>query len=417
MSFLDRLAHAWNAFQQQPEQGPFGAPEASGGLSQGYHTSRRSSLVSGITDTTIVSTILNKIAVDVSSIEFIHARKDDDDRFIGTIDSGFNRCLNIEANLDQGPRDFKLDLVGTILSEGVAAVVPVDTTLNPNRSGGFDIKTMRVGTITGWYPQHVQVKVYNERTGQREEVTLRKDFVAIVQNPFYSIMNEPNSTLQRLIRKLALLDRLDNDLVDKKLDLIVQLPYTIKSESKRLQAEQRRQDIEFQLSRSTYGIAYTDAAETITQLNRPVENNLLPTIEYLTTQLYGQLGISQEVLNGTADEREMLNYFTRTVEPIADAIAEEMNRVFLTSTARTQNQTIMYLRRPFRLVPMSDLADIGDKLTRNQILTPNEVRGMIGFMPSSEPAADELRNPNMPRSDTDKPGLELEAPESQNEKE
>ena len=415
MGILDRLAHAWNAFQQEPEYGPFGAPEHTGGLTQSY--SARTSYSSLYNDTTIVTTILNKIAVDVSSIEFVHARKDQDDRFVGIIDSGFNRCLNVGANIDQGPRSFKLDLVTTILSEGVAAVVPVDTTLNPNRTGGFDIKTMRVGVISGWHPEHVTVSVYNEKTGQRQEVTLRKDIVAIVQNPFYSIMNETNSTLQRLIRKLTLLDRLDNDLVDKKLDLIVQLPYTIKSESKRLQAEQRRQDIEFQLSRSTYGIAYTDAAESITQLNRPVENNLLSTIEYLTKQLYGQLGISEEVLNGTADEREMLNYFTRTVEPIADAIAEEMNRVFLTSTARTQNQTIMYLRRPFRLVPMSDLADIGDKLTRNQILTPNEVRGMIGFMPSSEPTADELRNPNMPRSDTDLPGGPPEETERQNDKE
>ena len=415
MGILDRLAHAWNAFQQEPEYGAFGAPEHTGGLTQSY--SSRTSHTTLYNDTTIVTTILNKIAVDVSSIEFVHARKDQDDRFVGVIDSGFNRCLNVGANIDQGPRSFKLDLVTTLLSEGVAAVVPVDTTLNPNRTGGFDIKTMRVGVISGWHPKHVNVSVYNEKTGQRQEVTLRKDIVAIIQNPFYSIMNEPNSTLQRLIRKLTLLDRLDNDLVDKKLDLIVQLPYTIKSESKRLQAEQRRQDIEFQLSRSTYGIAYTDAAESITQLNRPVENNLLSTIEYLTKQLYGQLGISEEVLNGTADEREMLNYFTRTVEPIADAIAEEMNRVFLTSTARTQNQTIMYLRRPFRLVPMSDLADIGDKLTRNQILTPNEVRGMIGFMPSSEPTADELRNPNMPRSDTDLPGGPPEEPERQNDKE
>lgn len=413
MAFLDRLAHAWNAFQDDRQYGPFGPPT---GLSQGLVHQTRNSSFSVPNDTTIVPTILNKIAVDVSSIEFMHVRKDEYDRFDEVIDSGLNRCLNDETNLDQGPRSFKLDLVSTIMQEGVAAVVPVDTTLNPNKSGGYDIKSMRVGTITSWHPQHVEVSLYNEKTGTREQILLDKRVVAIIQNPFYTIMNEQNSTLQRLVRKLTLLDRLDNNLVDKKLDLIIQLPYTIKSESKRLQAEQRRRDIEFQLASSTYGIAYTDAAESVTQLNRPVDNNLLATIEYLTKQLHSQLGISEEVLNGTADEREMLNYFTRTVEPIADAIAEEMNRVFLTQTARTQRQMIMYLRRPFRLVPMSDLADIGDKLTRNQILTPNEVRSMVGFMPSDDPTADELRNPNMPREDTDLPEEEVYS-DSQNEDE
>ena len=293
----------------------------------------------------------------------------------------------------------------TILSEGVAAVVPVDTALNPNKTGGYDIQTVRVGRVVGWYPRDVKVELYNDRTGERQEVLMSKLNVAIIQNPFYSVMNEPNSTLQRLIRKLTLLDTLDNDLVNKKLDLIIQLPYTIKSETKRLQAEQRRQDIEFQLSSGKYGIAYTDATEQITQLNRPVENNLLPTIEYLTQQLYSQLGITTAVLEGTASEQEMLNYFTRTIEPIADAIAEEFTRTFLTKTARTQKQIVTYLRRPFTLVPMRDLAEIGDKLTRNEILTSNEVRSMIGFKPSDDPIADELRNSNMPRSDTDPVGV------------
>lgn len=406
MGFLDRLAHAWNAFREDDMQGPFGGvPERQVGLSQGYWHHGKTSYSSFTNDQHIVETIVNKMAVDVGSIEFLHARRDDNDRYSETIDSGLNYCLNQEANIDQTPRDFKQDLVHTILSEGVAAVVPVDTTLNPNKTGGYDIQTIRVGRVVGWYPRDVKVELYNDRTGERQEVLMSKLNVAIIQNPFYSVMNEPNSTLQRLLRKLTLLDTLDNDLVNKKLDLIIQLPYTIKSETKRLQAEQRRQDIEFQLSSGKYGIAYTDATEQITQLNRPVENNLLPTIEYLTQQLYSQLGITTAVLEGTASEQEMLNYFTRTIEPIADAIAEEFTRTFLTKTARTQKQTITYLRRPFTLVPMRDLAEIGDKLTRNEILTSNEVRSMIGFKPSDDPIADELRNSNMPRSDTDPVGV------------
>lgn len=401
MGFLDRLFHSYNVFKEDELHGPFGPYYSELGMGNSYSpgTNRTASMITN--DRTIMTSIINRMASDLSSIEFMHARLDENDRMIEIERSGLHYCLNEEANIDQTPRSFKNDLAQTILSEGVAAVVPVETTLNPNKTGGYDIKNMRVGTISQWFPKHVQVDLYNENTGVREQITLEKTSVAIVENPLYNIMNEPNSTMQRLIRKLTLLDSLDDTSANKKMDVIIQLPYVVKSEARRQQAEQRRQDIEFQLSQSQYGVAYADGTEKITQLNRPVENNLLPTVEYMTQQVYSQLGLTVAVLEGTASESDMLNYHTRTIEPLADAIAEELSRKFLTKTARTRKQKVIYLRRPFSLVPMDRLAEIGDKFTRNEILTSNEVRSMIGFKPYPDPAADELRNSNMPRKDTD----------------
>jgi len=319
------------------------------------------------------------------------------------IDTGLNNCLTLEANIDQAATAFRQDIAMTILDEGVAAIVPVDTTISPEESGGYDIKTMRVGRIVGWFPQHVRVSVYNEARGMREEVTLPKKMVAIVENPLYSVMNEPNSTLQRLIIKLGLLDAVDNQSASGKLDLIIQLPYVIKSEARRQQAEQRRKDIEFQLKGSQYGIAYTDGTERITQLNRPVENNLMVQIEFLTKLLYSQLGLTPEVMDGTADEKAMLNYNARTIEPLLDAIVEAMRRTFLTKTARTQGQSIMYFRDPFKFVPIGGdggIADIADKFSRNEIVSSNEIRQAIGMKPSQNPKADQLINSNMPQGDT-----------------
>lgn len=410
MGFLSKLSHAWNVFKEDDLHGPFGPHHAEMGTSYGYSPNHRSSRAIG-NDRTIITSIITRMASDMASIDFGHARLDKNERFTEMIDSGLNYCLTQEANLDQGPRSFKADLARTVLTDGVAAVVPVDTSISPNKTGGYDIKTMRVGTIVAWFPKHVKISLYNENTGVREDVTMEKSSVAIVENPLYDIMNEPNSTLQRLIRKLALLDTIDDSMANKKLDVIIQLPYVVKSEARRKQAEQRRQDIEFQLSKSQYGVAYADGTENITQLNRPVENNMLPTVEYMTSQLYSQLGLTVAVLEGTASEQDMLNYFTRTIEPLADAIAEEFSRTFLTKTARTQKQRVIYLRKPFTLVPMKQLAEVGDKFTRNEILTSNEVRSMIGFKPYDDPMADELRNSNMPRKDTEGPGTSWPDPE------
>lgn len=348
----------------------------------------------------IITAIYVRIAVDVASVLIKHVRLDDKDRYLEDIDSGLNNCLTWEANLDQAGRDFRQDIGMTLCDKGVLALVPVDTSLNPKVTNSYDILTMRVGEIVQWYPKRVRVSVYNENTGQRQEITLPKTQVAIITNPLFSIMNEPNSTLQRLTRKLSLLDSVDELTASGKLDLIIQLPYVIKSEARRQQAEQRRQDIEFQLKGSQYGIAYTDGTEKITQLNRPAENNLLTQVEYLTDQLYGQLGITKEVMLGTADEQAMLNYWNRTIEPIVASIVEGMRRSFLTKTARSQKQTIMYFRDPFKLIPIANIADIADKLARNEILSSNEIRQLIGFMPSSDPKADQLINSNMPQGDT-----------------
>lgn len=410
MGFLNKLAHAWNVFKEDDLHGPFGPHHAEMGVSSAFGPTQRTTRAIG-NDRTIVTSIITRMASDLASIDFHHARLDQNERFTEMLDTGLNYCMTQEANLDQGPRSFKADLARTVLTEGVAAVVPVDTSINPNKTGGYDIKTMRVGTVVSWYPKHVKVSLYNENTGTREDVTMEKASVAIIENPLYDIMNEPNSTLQRLIRKLSNLDSIDDTMASKKLDMIIQLPYVVKSEARRKQADQRRKDIEFQLSQSQYGIAYADGTERITQLNRPVENNMLPTVEYMTQQLYSQLGLTVAVLEGTASEQDMLNYFTRTIEPLADAIAEEFSRTFLTRTARTQKQRVIYLRKPFTLVPMKQLAELGDKFTRNEILTSNEVRSMIGFKPYDDPIADELRNSNMPRDDTERRGSGFQEPE------
>lgn len=388
-----RLKHAWNAFTNQRlevDQEVYYSTPAS------YSPRPDRTRMRITNERSIISAIYTRLSVDVAQIPIRHIRLDEDGRYVEDIVSGINECLTVEANIDQAARAFRQDIAMTLFDRGVIAVVPVDTTINPNVTGSFDIKTMRVGEITAWYPQHIKVDVYNERRGKREEVLLPKSFVAIVENPLYSVMNEPNSTLQRLIRKLNLLDAIDEQSSSGKLDLIIQLPYVIKSEARRQQAEQRRLAIEDQLSGSRYGIAYTDGTEKITQLNRPAENNLLQQVEYLTKMLYSQLGLTEEVMLGTADEKAMLNYYNRTVEPVLVSITESMNRSFLTKTARTQGQSIEFIREPFRLVPITDIAEIADKFARNEILTSNEIRSIIGFKPVKDKKADKLINSNMP---------------------
>lgn len=390
MSIKDRLAHAWNAFTLADRKDPtWGEPAYS---ARPERTRFRYS-----SERSIISSIYTRMGIDVSSIDMRHVRLDDEGRYKEDIKSGLNDCLTVEANIDQAARAFRLDVALSLFDEGTTAIVPVDTTLDPSVSGSFDIKTMRVGKIIGWFPEHVKVSVYNQKIGRREDLTLEKKYVAIVDNPFYAVMNEQNSTLQRLIRKLNLLDIVDEQSSSGKLDIIIQLPYVIKSESRRQQAEQRRQDIEFQLKGSQYGIAYTDGTEKITQLNRPAENNLLTQIEMLTKMLYGQLGLTEDVMNGTADEATMLNYINRCIEPILAAITQAMIRTFLTKTARAQGQSIMYFRDPFKLVPISQVAEIADKFARNEIASSNDIRQAIGWKPSSDPKADELINANMPQ--------------------
>ena len=336
--------------------------------------------------------------------DILHVRLDKNGRFLEEINSGLNNCLKLSANTDQTGRAFKQDVVMSMLDEGCVAIVPTDTTMNPKATDSYDIETMRVGKIIQWRPQHVQVRLYNEQTGKKEELWLPKKMVAIVENPLYAVMNEPNSTMQRLIHKLGLLDITDEQTASGKLDLIIQLPYVIKTDARRQQAENRRKDIEMQLAGSKYGIAYTDGTEKITQLNRSLENNLMKQVEYLTNQLYSQLGITQTILDGTADEKTMLNYYSRTIEPIVSAIADEMKRKFLTKTARTQNQSIEFFRNPFKLVPVNDIAEIADKFTRNEIMTSNEIRQIVGMKPSDDPKADELRNSNIAETKED-PGI------------
>jgi hypothetical protein len=342
--------------------------------------------------------VYNRLALDVSSIAIKHVRLDDNGRYIEEINSGLQNCLNLEANIDQTGRAFLQDVVMSMLDEGCVAIVPVDTTVNPAVSGSYEINTMRTGKILEWYPAHVRVRVYNDKKGIHEELTLPKSTIAIIENPLYAVINEPNSTMQRLIRKLNLLDVVDEQTSAGKLDLIIQLPYVIKSEARRKQAEERRKDIEMQLAGSKYGIAYTDGTERITQLNRPAENNLMKQVEYLTNMLYSQLGLTQSILEGSADEKTMLNYYNRTVEPIVSAIVDEIKRKFLTKTARAQKQSIMFFRDPFRLVPVENIAEIADKFTRNEIMTSNEIRQIVGMMPSKDPGADELRNKNLNQS-------------------
>jgi hypothetical protein len=339
--------------------------------------------------------------MDVAAIDIMHCRLDENNRFIEKIDSGLNNCLNLEANVDQSGRAFIQDAVMSMLDEGVVALVPVDTDLNPASTDSYDILTMRTGKILEWYPAHVKVRLYNDRTGEKEDLMLAKRDVAIIENPLFAIVNEPNSTMQRLMRKLSLLDVTDEQTASGKLDLIIQLPYVVKSEARREQANQRRKDIEQQLAEGKYGIAYTDCTEKITQLNRSVENNLMKQVEYLTNMVYSQIGITQSVLDGTADEKTMLNYNNRTVEPIVSAIVDELKRKFLTKTARTQLQSISFFRDPFKLVPVNDIAEIADKFTRNEIMTSNEIRQIVGMKPSNDPKADQLINSNISQAKED----------------
>ena len=385
-----RLKHAWNAFFSNRD--PTSSYKNTG-IGYSYRPDRVR-LTRG-NERSIVTSVYNRIALDASAIDIIHARLDDNDRFTSIIDSGLNNCLTVEANIDQTGRSFFQDVVMSMLDEGCVAIVPVDTTFDPTVSGSYDVNTMRTGKILEWYPSHVKVKVYNEKTGKKDDIILTKSMVAIIGNPLYAVINEPDSTMQRLIRKLNLLDVIDEQSGSGKLDLIIQLPYVIKTEARRQQAEQRRKDIEMQLSGSKYGIAYTDGTERITQLNRSVENNLMKQIEYLTNMLYSQLGITQTILDGTADDKTMLNYYNRTIEPIVSAIVDEMKRKFLTKTARSQKQSILFFRDPFKLVPVSELAEIADKFTRNEIMSSNEIRQIVGMKPSDDPKADELRNKNL----------------------
>lgn len=395
MGFGARLLHAWNAFTRESDgEQRQQATSQYFGPSYGTRPDRVRLRLSN--ERSIVSSIYNRLAIDVASIEMNHVRTDDEGRYLADIDSGLNNCLTLEANIDQAARAFRHDIAMTMFDKGTSCIVPVDTSVSPLTNGGFDIRTLRVGEIVEWFPQHVRVSVYNDKTARRQEIILTKASVAIIDNPMYAVMNEPNSTLQRLIHKLNLLDAVDEASASGKLDLIIQLPYVIKSEARRQQAEQRRADIEFQLKGSKYGIAYTDGTEKITQLNRPAENSLMEQITYLTTMLYGQLGLTEEVMNGTADETAMLNYWNRTIEPCLTAIVESMRRSFLTKTARSQLQTIMFFRDAFKLVPVGQMAEIADKFTRNEILTANEVRQAIGLKPHDDPKADQLTNSNVP---------------------
>lgn len=385
-----RLKRAWNVFMNRD---PTDYSYQNLGSAYAYRPDRLR--LSRGNERSITNAIYNKIALDVASHPIMHVRLDDQGRYSDTMDSKLNSCLTLEANLDQTSRAFLQDAVLSMFDEGVVALVPVDTISNPNETASFEILSLRTGKIVDWYPKHIRVELYNEETGRKETVVVPKRTTAIIENPFYSVMNAPSSTMQRLIRKLNLLDAIDEQSGAGKLDLIIQLPYIIKSDARRAQAEQRRKDIENQLAGSKYGIAYTDGTEHITQLNRSVENNLMSQIEYLTSMLYSQLGVSQEILNGTADEQAMLNYTNRIIEPILSALVDEMNRKFLTKTARSQKQAIKYFTDPFRLVPINNLADIADRFTRNEIMSSNEIRQIVGMKPSKDPKADELHNSNI----------------------
>lgn len=384
----DRLINAWNAFRKLPTiYNPLLGPGT------GYRPDRN--YLSPRSERSMISAMYNRIAIDVAAVNIEHVRVDKEDHYEETISSGLNDCLKYSANIDQSGREFVMDIVLTMMDEGVAAVVPVDLDVSPVENNSYDIKTMRVGKIREWFPDSVRVDLYNDRTGRREEITVPKSMTAIIQNPLYAVMNEPNSTLQRLIHKLALLDVIDEQSGSGKLDLIIQLPYVIKTEARRQQAEERRKQIEQQLKDSKYGIAYTDGTEHITQLNRSVENNLLDQVKYLETKLYGQMGVSENVLNGTANEEEMLNYYNRTLEPILSSITDNMTRTFLTKTARTQGQRVKFFRDPFRLIESSTLAELADKFTRNEIMSSNEFRAVIGLHKSDDPKADQLINSNL----------------------
>lgn len=389
MGFMDRIQRGWNAFRNRDPTTEY----RDTGLGYAYRPDRVRFTRGN--ERSIVTSVYNRIALDVAAISIQHVQLDDNNRFTSVVESGLNSCLNLEANIDQTGRAFVQDIVMSMFDEGCVAVVPVDTTQDPEITDSYDILSMRTGKILEWKPRHVKVRVYNDQTGMKEDVLLPKKQVAIIENPLYAVINEPNSTMQRLIRKLCLLDAVDEQSSSGKLDLIIQLPYVVKTEARRQQANDRRKQIEEQLTGSKYGIAYTDGTERITQLNRPVENNLMKQIEYLTSMLYSQLGITQAILDGTADDKTMLNYYSRTIEPIISAIVDEMKRKFLTKTARSQKKSIMFFRDPFKLVPVNDIAEIADKFTRNEILSSNEIRQIVGIKPSKDPKADELRNKNL----------------------
>ena len=388
LNFGSWLKHKWNAFANKD---PYAYR---GDIGSGYSVRPDRPRLTRGNERSIITSVFNRIALDVAAISIKHVRLDENERYVATIDSGLNTCLNLEANIDQTGRAFVHDAVMSMMDEGVVALVPVDTDVDPE-TNSYKIESMRTGKVVEWYPQHVKVRLYNDRTGRKEDVLLPKKITSIIENPLYAVINEPNSTLQRLIRKLNLLDVVDEQSSSGKLDLIIQLPYVIKTDAKRQQAEKRRQDIEQQLSGSKYGIAYTDGTERITQLNRSVENNLMKQVEFLTAMLYSQLGITQAILDGSADEKTMLNYYNRTIEPIIAALVDEMKRKFLTKTARSQGQSIMFFRDPFKLVPVNELAEIADKFTRNEIMTSNEIRQIVGMRPADDPKADELRNKNL----------------------
>lgn len=397
MGLKDRLMHSWNAFRNKD---PTDFKKDMGYM---YNLQPFKNVLNIHNERSIVASVYTKIAVAVSSIKFVHARIDQNGRFLETINSSLNECLTLAANIDQSGREFIEDAVLTMLDEGVIAIVPVDTDINPNDSTSFDIKSLRVGKILEWFPESVRINLYNDRIGVREDIILPKKVVAIAINPFYNVMNEPNSTFKRLISKLNALDAIDRQTASGKLDLIIQLPYTIKSDLSQKRADQRKESIERQLENSKYGIAYIDASEHITQLNRPAENNLLKQVEYLQKMFYSQLGITEKVFNGEAEEQEMLNYNNSTIEPIVSSICDAMKRSFLSKTARTQGQTITFIRDPFRLVPVANIAEIADKFTRNEILSSNEMRAIIGYKPSDDPRADELRNKNLNSSNDQLP--------------
>lgn len=388
INFGSRLLHAWNAFTNRD-------PTPSSDLGDSYYRRPDRVQFTRGNEKSIATAVYNRIAMDVAAVGIKHVRVDENGRYTSEIDSGLNRCLNLEANIDQTGRAFIQDIVMSMLDEGCVAVVPVDTSINPIFSSSYDILSMRTAKIVQWYPRHVKVRLYDDRSGQKKEITLPKSTVAIIENPLYAVINEPNSTMQRLIRKLSLLDVTDEQTASGKLDLIIQLPYIIKTQARRDEAERRRKEIERQLAGSKYGIAYADGTERITQLNRSVENNLMSQIQYLTDMLYSQLGITKTVMDGTADEKTMLNYNNRSVEPIASAIVDELKRKFLTKTARAQGQTVMMFRDPFKLVPVDNIAEIADKFTRNEIMTSNEIRQVIGMKPSDDPKADKLVNSNI----------------------
>lgn len=396
--FRDFLKHGWSIFTapQQQDQASALANSFGGGVTYAGRPDRTRYTMTN--ERSLIASVYTRLAVDAAAVDIRHVRLDKQGRYEDDVNSGLNNCLTLEANLDQTAVHFKQDMYTSLFDKGTIAVVPVETNLDPEGSGSVNIETLRIGTIVQWGPSKVKVDLYDERTGKRQEVLVSKKVATIVENPFYSVMNEPNSTLQRLIRKLNLLDMIDEQSGSGKLDIIIQLPYVIKSESMRQKAEQRRQDIEFQLKDSKYGIAYTDGTEKVTQLNRPAENNLLTQIEFLTKKLYSELGLTEGIMDGTADEATMLNYYTRTIDPVVNAPVQGMRRTFLTKTARTQGQTIMYFRDPFKLVPVSQLAEIGDKFTRNKIMTSNEFRGVIGLKPVKDPSADKLENSNVPQA-------------------